>query len=209
MLKLYARAAAGSAAIEALLKELGIAFELVEVLRNEDKSIPDWFKAINPRGEVPTLRLADGSIMTESAAIMIYLADIYGDGKLAPGASDPLRPKYLRAMLFLATGAYMADLRYYHTEKFSTNRSDFDGIKAKAAIDLNFEFDIFAEILGQGTYVLGERFSAADIYAGMLISWSEDMPALFKRHANLKSLYDAVAKRPSISAVWQRNKMPV
>ena len=77
MFKLYARPGAGSAAVEALLAECGIAFEIIDVLRGPDGTVPQSYQQINPRAEVPTLVLSDNSIMTESAAMMIYLADLH------------------------------------------------------------------------------------------------------------------------------------
>mgnify|MGYP003513541254 FL=1 len=93
MFKLYARPNAGSAAVEALLAECGAAFEIIDILREPDGTVPRSFLQINPRGEVPTLRLADNSIMTESAAMMIYLADLHPAAGLAPSVTSPLRPR--------------------------------------------------------------------------------------------------------------------
>jgi glutathione S-transferase len=55
---------------------------------------------------------------------------------------------------------------------------------------------------------LGETMSAADIYAAMIISWSEDFAALTMRHPKLKSLYAGVAANPVVRRVWDRNEMP-
>jgi hypothetical protein len=84
MFKLYARPGAGSAAVEALLSECDAAFEIIDVLREPDGTVPRSFQLINPRAEIPTLLLADNSIMTESAAMMIYLADLHPAEGLAP-----------------------------------------------------------------------------------------------------------------------------
>jgi glutathione S-transferase len=83
MLKLYARPGAGSAAVEAILAECGVAFEIIDVLRGPDGFVPQSYRQINPRAEVPTLVLPDNSIMTESAAMMIYLADLHPAAGLA------------------------------------------------------------------------------------------------------------------------------
>ncbi len=207
MYKLYCRVGAGSVAVEALLAELGVAAELIDVPRQPDNSIPAWFKAINPRGEIPALVLPNGEVMTESAAIMIYLADLHSDRGLAPPTDDPLRVPYLRWMVFLAAAPYMTDLRMYYPERFSTDTNHAVGIKAKAITDLNRDFDQFTAALGAGPFILGKQFSAADIYAAMLLSWSEDVDALFKRQPKLKQLYDTVVVRPAIATVWTRNGM--
>ncbi len=208
MFKLYSRRNAGSAAVEALLAELGAAVELVDVPRNADKSIPYWFKAINPRGEVPTLVLPDNSLMTESAAIMIYLADLYPQSGLAPAPSSPLRARYLRWMVYFATAPYSSVLRMYFPERYSVDVSDAAAIGSKAAIDFKFDWDVFAEVLKAGPFILGDMFSAADIYAAMLMGWSDDIEELFARHTNLRNLYEGVVARPAVASVWARNEMP-
>ena len=208
MFKLYARPGAGSAAVEALLAECGIAFEIIDVLRGPDGTVPQSYQQINPRAEVPTLVLSDNSIMTESAAMMIYLADLHPAEGLAPSITSPLRARYLRWMLYFATAVYMADLRMYHPARHSTDVAHAAGIKAKAIEDMGRDFDIFAKELGEGPYILGKRMSAVDIYAAMLISWAPDVLQLFALHANIKRLYDLVAARPLIAKVWARNEMP-
>ena len=208
MFKLYARPNAGSAAVEALLAECGAAFEIIDILREPDGTVPRSFLQINPRGEVPSLRLADNSIMTESAAMMIYLADLHPAAGLAPSVTSPLRGRYLRWMLFFATGVYMADLRMYFPARHSTDAGHADAIKAKAIEDMERDYDIFAEALGEGPFILGQSMSAVDIYAAMLLSWAPDVAQLFARHGNIKKLYDLVAARPQIAKVWARNEMP-
>ncbi len=209
MYKLYARAGSGSAAVEALLAELGAPFELIDVPRNPDKSIPDWFREINPRGEVPALMLPDGSTMTESAAMMIYLADCFPAKRLAPDFDHPARAQYLRWMVYLAAGPYISDLRMFYPDRYSEDASHVAGIKAKAIVDLNRDFDVLAHGLGQGPYLLGTDFSAVDIYAALLISWSDDIPKLLGRHANLKRLFGLVAARALVAPIWARNNIPV
>ncbi len=208
MYKLYRRSGSGSVAVEALLAELEVEHELIDVPRNGNKSIPEWFKAVNPRGEVPALVLPDGTMMTESAAILIHLADLFPVNGLAPAIDHPLRAQYLRWMVYLAAAPYNSDLRLYYPERYSTDALHAKAIKARAIIDLNRDFDILADGLGKGPYMLGAKFSALDIYAAMLIGWSEDVPRLFKRLPNLHGLYSRVASRPLVAPVWAGNGMP-
>jgi glutathione S-transferase len=208
MFTLYARPGAGSAAVEALLAECGVEFRIEDVLRNADGSVPESYLSINPRGEVPTLRLPDDSLMTESAAMMIYLADLFPVMGLAPGVTSSRRASYLRWMLYFASPVYMDDLRLYYPARYSTDPTHAAAVKAKAIEHMDRDFMIFAEALGKGPFILGEKFSAVDIYAAMLVSWAPDVPALFLRHPNIKAHYDAVSHRPKIAPVWQRNEMP-
>jgi glutathione S-transferase len=205
MFTLYKRSGSGSAAVEAVLAEGGIAVQMVDVPR-DGQGFQDYL-TINPRGEVPSLRLPDDSLMTESAAMVIYLADLDPSANLAPALSSPLRASYLRWMLYFASAVYMADLRFFYPARHSIDPAAEAGIKAKAEIDLNRDFDIFANALGQGPYVLGEVFSAVDLYAAMLVSWAPDVKALFARHPNLDRHYNLVAARPKTNPIWHSNNM--
>jgi glutathione S-transferase len=205
MFTLYMRSGSGSAAVEAVLAECGVESALVEVPRS-GQGFEDYL-SINPRGEVPSLRLPDHSLMTESGAMVIYLADIYPEAKLAPSIGSPLRARYLRWMLYFASAVYMADLRYFYAARYSVDAAAEAGIKAKAEIDLNRDFDVFSTELGQGPYVLGEIFSAVDLYAAMLISWAPDIKSLFARHPNIETHYNLVAARTKTNPIWKSNNM--
>ena len=207
MYKLYARKGAGSAAVEALLALLGVSSEIIDVPKTETGAAPDWFLALNPRGEVPALHLPDGSVMTESAAMMIYLADAHGAAGFAPGLATAERAQYLRWLVYMAAAAYPSDLRLFYPERYSTDPAHAAAIKAKASLDLAYDFKVFAHEMGQGPFVLGNKMSAADLYVAMLLSWSDNVEGLFAKHGTLKRLYDAVVGNAAVRKVWDRNGM--
>jgi glutathione S-transferase len=207
MYKLYARKNAGSAAVEALLAVSGANHQVVDVERATDGKLPNWFLALNPRAEIPTLELPDHSIMTESAAMMIHLADTHPQAGLAPALGTSARAQYLRWMVYFAAAPYTSDLRMFYPERYSTNPAHAEAIKAKAVIDLARDFDIVASEMGNGPFILGDGISAVDIYAAMLLSWSADVDALFTKHPKLKRLYGAVSAIPAVRETWNRNGM--
>jgi glutathione S-transferase len=207
MYKLYARQGAGSAAVEAFLALLGVPFEVIDVPKTDTGMAPAWFIKMNPRGEVPALQLPDGSVMTESAAMMIHLADAHPEAGLAPALGTGARAQYLRWMIYLAVAPYTSDLRMYYPDRYSTDPTHAEAIKAKAIIDLARDFDVFAAEMGEGPFVLGNKLSAADLYAAMLLTWSDDVEGLFAKHSKLKRLYDAVAESKAVREVWDRNGM--
>lgn len=205
MYTLYAHNGAGSMAPEALLAACGAAYDVITVERGPNGRYPDALIALNPRGEVPTLVQPDKPIMTESAAIMIHLADLHPQAGLAPPPGAPERANYLRWMLYLATTLYMSDLRFFYPARYSTNESAAEGIKARAAEQMMQEYAVYAQALGQGPFILGSRMCATDIYAAMICTWAPNVSALFATHPNLKRMHDAVLENPAIAAVWKRN----
>lgn len=206
MYKLYARNQAGSMAVEALLAACGAPYEVIVLNRKPDGAFEDFFHAINPKAEVPTLVLPDGSVMTESAAMMIHIAEQFPAADLAPMPGQPGRAEFLRWQVYLAAALYGSDLRLFYPERFTTDAGGADGVKARAAEMMAQEFAIYARALGERTFMLG-RFSALDIYAAMLCSWAPDVNALFAAEPNLKRMYDAVVANPAVKRVWERNGM--
>ncbi len=205
--ELYGRAGTGSAAVEALLEIVGAEFKRIDVPKDADGKPPAWFLEVNPRGEVPVLRLADGSLMTESAAIMIHLADLYVEKGLAPSPSSADRARYLRWIVFIAASTYACDLRLYYPERISTDVAHAPFIKAKAQVDLDADMAHLAANLGDGPYILGSTYSAADIYADMVLTWAPNMTALFARHPALGRFHSAVSSHPVVRQVWGRHGM--
>jgi glutathione S-transferase/GST-like protein len=204
---LYCRRSAGSAAVEALLALCAAPHRLIDLERGPDGSFPEDFRAINPRAEVPTLLLPDGEVMTESAAMMIHLADIHPAAGLSPPVLAPERPRFLRWICYLATTVYMSDLRYYYPERFTNEADGAGGIREMARAAMTAELALYGKALGAGPFLLGERMSSADVYAAMLVSWHPDVAALFASHPILKDMCEAVTRRPEVARVWARNGM--
>src|SRR4051812_41740308 len=107
MYELYARPGWGSALVEAQLAWYGLLFELNEI---EDlfhsAAARLKLQPTNPLAQVPTLILPDGQVMTESAAITLHLADVTGSHALVPAPGEPMRPQFLRWLVFLVANVY-------------------------------------------------------------------------------------------------------
>ena len=206
MYTLYARNGAGSVAVEALLAACGADYKVIVLNRKPDGAFEDFFLAINPKAEVPTLVLPDGSVMTESAAMMIHIAEQFPKEGLAPMPGEGGRAQFLRWQVYLAAALYGSDLRLFYPQRFTTDAAGAEGVKARATETMNNEFAIYADALGDRRFMLG-RLSAVDIYAAMLCTWAPDMDALFARHPNLRRMYDAVLENDAVKKVWARNEM--
>lgn len=145
-----------------MLEELGVPFEVkvVDIRKGEQKK-PEYLK-LNPAGKVPTL--TDGKVVvSENPAIAIYLADRYGYGALAPRIEDAGRGAYLKWMVFAT--AVVDPVASLHEAKI-----DLPGF--------GFSFGSFDDMVGvlKGAlagrkYLLGDRFTAADVVLGGAISF--------------------------------------
>lgn len=142
----------------ALLEELGVDYELQLLDFRENQQLDDAFMAINPMGKVPTIR-HEGAVVTETVAIFIYLADRFRDAGLAPGLDDPDRGAYLRWLVFYAACFEPAigdrAMQRDPAPRAQSPYADFDTTLAALTAQL-----------APGPWVLGERFSAADVLWG-------------------------------------------
>jgi glutathione S-transferase len=207
MYRLYGRPGAGSVVVEALLEMAGAPYEVEFIERSQDGCVPEKLARVNPLGQVPVLVLPGGEIMTESAAMSLFLADKYPKTDLAPPPSSSERAAYLRWMVYLATNVYMTDLRAYYPDRYTSDQNGGKCVKSAALARMAKEWEVYAEALGNKPYILGDKMSVADIYAAMLATWNLDVSAFFKKHPNMRQTYDRVTAHPAIAKVWSRNEM--
>ena len=201
MYKLYWRAGTAAFAVEALLEEMGEPYERIHIEQGKGSETPESFRSLNPLGQVPVLELPDGTVVTESAAIMIYLADIRPELGLAPAPDDPLRPVYLRWMVFLAAKLYQSYRHIYHTSDYCSDDAHLPDVRETGKQSLNADWQIIEQALETGPYFLGDRFSAVDLYFVMFPDWNMDRQDVIDRHPNIARLCNLVLERPAVSRV--------
>ena len=200
MYELFGWKLTGSLAIEAALKEAGAEFRITPVNLKEGETRTEEFTAINPRQQVPALRLPDGSVMTEGAAMLLHIADAFPDMKLAPKPGSPARGQHDRWLLFLAVNVYEGELRKLNPERYTTDESSAEAVRQAANAYVDRHYKILNEQIGTGPYVLGDNFTVLDIYIWMLAQWM-DQEWLTAECSMIKQLADSVARRPRIAPV--------
>ena len=178
-----------SSVTRAMLEELGVPFDLVtlDLQRAEQRS--HEYLAINPMGKVPTLR-HEGVLVTEQPAILMYLADLYPEKNLAPPIDDPLRGPYLRWIVFYGSCFEPAIM------DLSQKREPMPAM-ACAYGDYDSVMQVIAAQLKQGPWLLGERFTAADVLWGGALNYG----MMFKLVPELpvfRAYVERVQSRPAI-----------
>jgi glutathione S-transferase len=206
MYKLYWAQGSGAMAPQALLEEIGAEYEKIVIDFDEEEHKSDEFLSVNPMGQIPALILPDGTLMTETAAMLVQMVDRHPGAKLAPPAGSGERARFLRWIFFLASNVYPAMLRIYHSERYSTDPSAADGIKAAAEADLDDQFGILDAALDPGPYLLGHAFSAVDIMLWMLVQWHPVPTRLFEKAPGVERLARLVQERPAIARTWREHE---
>jgi glutathione S-transferase/GST-like protein len=206
MYKLYWAQGSGAMAPQALFEEIGAAYEkiVIDFDKGEHKSAE--FLSVNPMGQIPALVLPDGTLMTETAAMLTQIVDRHPEAKLAPPAGSSERARFLRWLFFLASNVYPTVLRFYYADRYSTDPNAAEGIKAAAKSDLDEQFKILDDALDPGPYLLGEAFSAADVLLWMLIQWHPDPPRLFEEAPRVKQVAELLLARPAIARTWREHE---
>jgi glutathione S-transferase len=198
---LYSHDGSGGFAVEAALVKAGAPYKLVAVDTGKGEQNRPEFVAINPMRQVPALILPDGTVMTESAAIVVHLAHAFPDKGLAPKPATAAHARFLRWMFFMAANLYEGDLRYFYSERYTTDPAGAEGVKSAGAAHMKKSFAIVEEALSQGPYLCGPDLTMADVYLAMLTDWSPDPIAA----PRLLAVRKAVAADPQIAPLWRRH----
>jgi glutathione S-transferase len=198
---LYSHDGSGGFAVEAALTKAAAPHKVVVVdTAKGDQNRPD-FVAINPMRQVPALVLPDGTVMTESAAMVIHLANVFPDKGLAPTSATSAHARFLRWMLFMAANLYEGDLRYYYPDRYTSDPNGIPGVKAAGAAHMMKSFGIVDEALASGPFLCGSALTMADAYLAMLTAWSPE-PITSRR---IMAVREAVAADPQIAPLWRRH----
>lgn len=195
---LYGRPGSGSWAVQVVLEELAVPYERVWV--SDESAAVERFRKINPTGKVPALALADGTVMFESAAMLIHLAMRYPQAKLAPEPGSSRHATFLQWMTFLSANVYEAALRTFYSARYSARgAADADAIREQGIADYAAHLTLIARALDP--FVMGADYSAADAYLYMMASWHPNKDELMVRLPALAAHAALLRGRPAVAKV--------
>lgn len=201
MFKLFYSPGSAALAPHCALEEAGAAHEMVLVdTKSGAHKKPEYLK-LNPNGRVPTLAHGDFA-MYESAAIMMHIADCHPASGLAPAIGTPERGRYYQWVIYQTNTVQEAYMQYFHADHYGSPAAHAD-IKATAEQRLQPMFAILDAALAAGPYLLGQRFSAADIFLTMMARWSRNMAKPATTYPNIKRCVDLVMARPAIQRAFK------
>lgn len=200
---LYGSVSTASLVVHWLLVELGIEHELVllDFDTREHKAAP--YLALNPAGVVPTLQI-DGQVLTEAAAIALYLADRHPEAELLPAPGTPARGQAYRWMFWCANTLQPAYRAWFYPHE-AAGEANVAATQAMARQRLEAAWQrMAAHLQTQGPYVLGEAPSVVDFMLVMLMRWSRNMPTPADSLPVLKVYAQRLKARPSFIETYRR-----
>ena len=203
--ELYGCRGCGSAVVEVLLERAGVEFVYQEVKSWKPGPTTEALRAANPLAQVPTLKLADGTVLTESAAIIIMLDESYPAARILPAAGDPRRALALRWIVFIAGNMYPAISVVDFPERWVKGDAARAELKDGAVERLEAYWTMLEQALKPAPYLLGGEMTALDVYASMLSRWEPGRAWVDEHCRQVASALALTEQDPIVARVWERN----
>ena len=203
---LYGTQGSGSAAVEAALAIAGVEARLVDAASWQESPGLDELKRINPLAQIPTLVLDDGSVLSESAAILIHIGLVHPESGLL--ASDPReRAQQIRGLVYIAANCYAGIGILDFPDRWYPDPDDAvkEKMQARGRARLHELWEIFADQFPATPWLSGERLGALDILAATVSMWSGARKALAQSRPAFSALLGRIEADPRVAAVWARH----
>lgn len=200
---LYGAAGSGSVPVEATLRLIGLDYRVVEAPTWEGAAEREKVAAVNPMRQVPALVTPGGEVVTESAAILIWLADSYPRARLSPAFDDPRRAQFLRWMSFIPASIY--SMFWVRDEPA---RLVGDDLEAQAEIQRR-TIDRIADCwrmmdaqVAPGRFLLGEEMTVLDLYVATASRWTPQRRRFYAEAPGMAEVVRRVDALPALQAFW-------
>jgi glutathione S-transferase len=191
-MKLYFAPNACSLAPHIVLRELGLPFELVRV-NNQSKRTADGrdFLQVNPKGYVAALQLEDGTVLTEGAAILQYLADQKPDAGLAPANGTVARSQLQAQLNFIGSELHAGMSPLFSSEIAEDAKAV---LRAKLAKRLGY----MEQVLDENGWSFGNAFSVADAYLFTVLGWTQYLDVDLTAFPTIRRFREVIGARPAV-----------
>ena len=201
-LTVYGALGSGSVPVEAALTLIGAPFEVIEGATWEhDPEVLARVEAVNPLKQIPAVVLPSGEILTESAAILIWLADAHPAARLGPAVSDPGRGQFLRWMAFVAA------IYGFYWIKDDPSRLAPDPAAQPVLIERTETriLECWATMNGQispGRYILGDELTVLDLYVAVVSRFRPRRTLFYQAAPKLEAVVKRVDADPLLTDFW-------
>lgn len=172
-----------------LLEELGVPYDLhVLDIRTGEQLKPDYL-AVNPMGKVPAISHR-GVVVTEQAAVALYLGDLFSEAGMAPAIDDPRRGAYLRWMVFYGSSFEPALVDHaLKRPRLPRNNAPYADYETVVSI-------VNEQVRRASPFWLGEQFSVADVLWGSALLWVTSF-GIFEKTPEVAAYIERVTSRPA------------
>ncbi|KIN63202.1 Glutathione S-transferase [Sulfitobacter noctilucicola] len=200
MIKLHYAKGTISIAVAIALEEAALAYEAVKVDFAAAEQTKSPYLSLNPKGRVPALVTKNGNVLTETGALLDYIAACAPDKSLVP--ADPETAAYMRGvMYYLASTMHVAHAHKMRGTRWADQQSSFDDMTAKVPQTMaECATYVEAECL-RGDYVAGDTLTIADPYLFIVCNWLAGDGVTVSDYPKIEAFLERMEKRDSVKAV--------
>jgi glutathione S-transferase len=189
-----------------MLIELGVEFQTHRLDLEAGEQRSPTYLQLNPAGRVPTL-VVEGCAYTESAALLMLLAERHPGANLAPAVGGVGRAKWLEMMVYL-TNTLSSAMRDWFYAKQDGAAADADCVLRLARRRIEAVWDrLNTTLVDRRPYLLGDKLTTVDILAIMLMRWSRNMPRPATTWSNIAPYTTRMRARPAFLEVCRREEL--
>ena len=203
-LTVFGAVGSGSIPVEATLTLLGIPYELIEGVTWVDEAARKRVEAVNPMRQVPALVFPSGEIMTESAAILIHLADTHPEAQLAPAVGDPRRAQYLRWMAYVSSSIYALFWIKGDPMRIAASKADAPRVIDRVHDRIAACWANMDRQITPGRYILGDDLSVLDLYVTVVSRFGPWRTRFYKTAPRMAEIVRRVDADPRLEDFWAR-----
>ncbi|MFI4936016.1 MAG: glutathione S-transferase family protein [Caulobacterales bacterium] len=198
----YGAAGTGSVTVEAALTLLGLPYRVAEGLAYKPGEASAALAKVNPMRQLPALILPGGELMTESAAILIWLADDHPEARLAPTMSALTRPAFLRWMAFVSSAIYALYWIRDDPSRVAEGEVARSLVKTRTAERIAACWGIMDAQVDPGRYILGDELTVLDLYVTVISRWGPRRRRFYEVAPKLAKVVRRVDADPRLEALW-------
>ena len=204
----YGAKGSGSVPVEAVLTLLGLPYEVVEARAWEGEAEQAKVGAVNPMRQVPALVLPSGQVMTESAAVLMWLAEQHPEARLAPPVGDRRRAEYLRWMSFIPASIYSLYWIRDDPARLAADKAAAEVIQARTVERIAECWRLMDTQVDPGRYLLGEALGVLDLYVAVVSSWTPRRERFYREAPKMAEVVRRVDAEPRLQAFWAERLPP-
>jgi len=198
----YGGRGTGSVIVEAALTLLELPYEVIEQPALDSPTRNERAAAVNPMRQVPAVVLPGGETLTESAAILIWLADRYPQARLAPAPLERARAAFLRWMTFVSSQIYALYWIRDDTSRLADDPVHQALVKARTTERITHCWRMMDAQIHPGDYLLGNELSMLDLYVTVISRWGPRRARFYAAAPKMADVVRRVDADPRLAALW-------
>ncbi|MFK0297914.1 glutathione S-transferase family protein [Brevundimonas sp. NPDC090276] len=202
---IYGAAGSGSVPVEAAMTLIGLDYRVIEAVTWEGEAERDKVAVANPMRQIPALITPAGETITESAAILIWLADAYPQARLGPRLDDPRRAQFLRWMTFIPAAIYsMFWVRDVPSRLVGEDAAAQEELKRRTAERIAECWRVMDSQITPGRFLLGDELSVLDLYVAVASRWTPRRQRFYAEAPRMAEVMRRVDDLPELQAFWTK-----